>query len=1591
MGIDYLESLFTGMDIIIDKRLKELSFDKTIVCTVVNNENKKNGEYRVSDGAIEFIAYSDSNKYQINDQVLVKIPQGDYTKEKFIEGRYVNDNNTSPITYISPLDTIVNISGNLVDNSNIQYGIVANGDLREKIIWAKGFIDEPLSKITGDGIYDTITLRANFRTLLNDYHLYEGRYGLKLEIYTKASKDSNTLFLNTVILDSSEMFGNPYMFSVYSRQEKSFLINTEGYIHALKLILYQDGKFKDILKNELIFGKDISDNILVKDIELGIGSDLTKVSDNTLKLYTVSDPQYKYYGWLPETNDKQLGLLWYNKNDNNKFLGFSDGIYDEAYDEKEYLKKVADDARIKAQLGRDEMPTDEFSLTLAANIEEGSQGVIQAKNLIIKDFHQELINLISQLPNSLKSDIQDFDDKLSENYGDLIEEELENIQNDYKLILKFGYDEEQGLTPEKPKLKGSLEKLKGYFTDFNEKVKTLLSGLSESIKENYEGYQGIYDTYEIRLNKLLKKIDKVDELTFFNDNLKEYKRGKPYKELDLSGYANRYSIYWYRYNKTALGDEFMPSGWESFEDVLKSLPEEEQERLKMEKKFIADFGLPGLDIETGFYQVALPAGTYNIITMRHDQQEEKFVVVLFYNHVMYKSNELVFTNADEVPDKATLDMSDALLIEHLDNSYDNYYIYNLTNNLNNIADKSIHRQLRCHYDGLLAGDDILTQGEIYWYIPNNDNSMLTVDDKFLRDKGFSTDKNGKTQLSINGYDYYYKKIGEIQADENNPGGYISNSSIDYRDFWYMIKPYYSHTAKNNNIICKVKLNGKYEYLQASILLSFGIEGTSGTHYTLVITNSEPNRVSTIPTQDNEDIFKGSLKLNISVRDYENEKIPIIKGNVANGNNVFLTDSNIDWLFSLSENKDFNLNIFADTNEVTGINIATNKCGILKTIVGLSNPDQDGKFMDLTSLYPVPYSNNPDYYISGPTHIIYNSLGTLDNMSMFNQKYRLWSYSDNSEIKNITWKIEYYTEDGIIDDSTDEKLKIFYENYMPKLSEDNKLIPAPMYLDKIEEECWAVVKALRGSDILWLQPIIILQNRYSSSLLNDWDGSFQIDEESGTILSTMIGAGRKTIDNTFEGVLMGDVGAAAGVEIPPHKTGLGIYGFNDGAQSFGLNIDGTAFFGKSGRGRIEINGNSGIISSASYQQNVEKAGMLIDLDDGFIDILGAKQNKDGSYSEDGTKSHIRIDSKSPYVQIISEKNRPLLYISNNEYYLQTNDYEAGSKGLKIDLKDGKLDAYSFSLNAGTDATGKVQLNSNPAEDGNYLFVGKKDDNDKNQFIQLTKSGDLSISATDFTLNTDNIYLSATPNSDNLIFKVGDKFKIDKDGTLNATGGNFTGTITGSSININNKFKVSSEGYMTSISGNIAGWEIGDGYLRNGKTDEDGIIQIYSHANSPSLSFADSGNKTDWKLTIGTYFGVDSNGHLYCRHGTFKGTIYATNGEFSGDISGATGTFKGTLSLNGATLKGGSATGTLYIDPNLNVFGQCWANTVRTPKLCVHEIYNHYGSGIIFQESVWFNGDMLPDLITLDGPDNIRIWDGMSSGYLNLKEYIQKYSS
>jgi hypothetical protein len=87
-------------------------------------------------------------------------------------------------------------------------------------------------------------------------------------------------------------------------------------------------------------------------------------------------------------------------------------------------------------------------------------------------------------------------------------------------------------------------------------------------------------------------------------------------------------------------------------------------------------------------------------------------------------------------------------------------------------------------------------------------------------------------------------------------------------------------------------------------------------------------------------------------------------------------------------------------------------------------------------------------------------------------------------------------------------------YSPELTNDNKLKPKVMWVENSDvinnEKYFYYVECVDSEQtIIWRQPLVIMQNRYPSPMLNAWDGSLKIDEENGTIMSTMVGAGRKT--------------------------------------------------------------------------------------------------------------------------------------------------------------------------------------------------------------------------------------------------------------------------------------------------------------------------------------------------------------------------------------------------------------------------------------------------------------------------------------------------
>ena len=95
---DISEQLFEAIDAIVMERIRVLKYDKTVVATIIENTEAPYGKYKVTtDNNITFYAYASTSKYELQEKVYVRIPEGDYTKQKIITGYYIPEGNTTPL------------------------------------------------------------------------------------------------------------------------------------------------------------------------------------------------------------------------------------------------------------------------------------------------------------------------------------------------------------------------------------------------------------------------------------------------------------------------------------------------------------------------------------------------------------------------------------------------------------------------------------------------------------------------------------------------------------------------------------------------------------------------------------------------------------------------------------------------------------------------------------------------------------------------------------------------------------------------------------------------------------------------------------------------------------------------------------------------------------------------------------------------------------------------------------------------------------------------------------------------------------------------------------------------------------------------------------------------------------------------------------------------------------------------------------------------------------------------------------------------------------------------------------------------------
>ena len=1435
-----VDSVLNAMNIISAAQLNNISYDKTIICTITDNSHaEKEGYYTVTNGSVRFKAYvtrsEDMVKYRINEQVYVKVPNGDYSQQKIIEGYYVAENEIVPVTYVSPLDSFLGMNEITAEREvGIIDGLIANDTINSEIAlwqWSTNPEGSTVDDLQANDIYDTLGIQASFKCLLDKYKMYRGSYGLRLDLYVRLNPTSNKHITKSIYLDSSEMFGNPYAFTLYTTQAKTVNISEIGIIDGMTLYLYQNNDFVYYANGvQQRVPLEPMANILVKDIYIAFGSEITTITDNTIKLYNTEGNSFNFISPDDSSNTKHLGFLWYNKTDASEYIGFSDGVVDIAeqlddqgnpivdeegntqyeivpYDELKYIEESAMESRLTEQAAKN-VPTDKNGLEMSANISEAESIFSQAVRLVQVNLTNTLSDLYTRTKGLVNvGDISHhnyFNESASgkvniaKNYGQSLEAKYKALIEWYKNALgaaaAIQKHQSEQTTPEEEvvieatptysddNIDNRYSVLKAEYEAFKANYyssEIVLDDLRIEINSNYNAFQSIYDTYSNKIHKIFETLDKYfikddkekeedqgllgnllanneSRVTSSNkadadDSAYQYTLKKTiikYEERDFSNMKNRYCVYWYRHEPGYIDEEgIMETGW-------KRLKENDEIQSGVMNTFIMpqNLGLPQKYIQSGstYYLEKKPDAENSYLTVYLDPQrsEERFKVVIFYNHEKFVSNELVFTNADEVVDTATADANGAISISHGQNSMDSYQtLYGSNNLLINQGHASVNRELQLSYQGLLGGNEVLAGASVYWYVPRNSTmlsvnatKLIAVDDetkkpefgsdyyrtaKVVADPGSAIVYTGPGTGYAKAKDNENKEISyakdtviqSIYDEKNSFYSLKSSNSIGYNGQWinandielidneetymngyacfykqvginedgsavktdllfeYKIKNYYVPTALNNTIFCLVKKDG-YTF-ETSISMIFGTQGTSGTDYTILV---QPIGTQLAANESN------TLLLDVMAFDYNNNEIDIINNSILTDSSI-LYDPQVKWrgpsVYELAFTADeaagnaINSAGVSISQERAGVYTYTegqreypNYCGLAEIAIKLSDKKY-GSGKELSVIYPIAYTTD-SYYIEGPTSVIYDSSG--GNPAYYKEPYRIYDTDTNQEITDVRWDIRYFmqaepsysigtstspvyvtcaeivdyvdqintyklvkNEDGTKTatlltpimgtnlSNADKEINAileeahFYHTYMPKLdSKENKLIPANTYMGEVHDDdlgyigylnaypvvfCYKKDKTLEDGTIekgrlMWAQPIIITQNRYPNAMVNSWDGSFKIDDKNGTIMANMIGAGYKNTDNTYSGVLMGEVEGAAA----DNKSDVGIYGFHHGAQSFGLNIDGTAFFGKSGRGRILIDGNSGTIKSASYSQGLD-SGMKIDLDDGVIDMRG----------------------------------------------------------------------------------------------------------------------------------------------------------------------------------------------------------------------------------------------------------------------------------------------------------------------------------------------------------------------------------------------------
>lgn len=636
------------------------------------------------------------------------------------------------------------------------------------------------------------------------------------------------------------------------------------------------------------------------------------------------------------------------------------------------------------------------------------------------------------------------------------------------------------------------------------------------------------------------------------------------------------------------------------------------------------------------------------------------------NWAQYDSNIVTFVSEDPRIDQTTADALSGLSIRCADGTEGNYLMYNQNSEIINEGQgQGFNRKFEILYKGIkLAASEISNEIEdVVWTLPinttdNDSYTMLLYKPGDLRSTGINTDIDLESltsnlfQRTINGEDRNYDQNYSIQNT-----WYISNA--------------------HNTISCQVTTKQGIIYKTSKDLI-FGKANSQGSNLSLVIQFTENKNAYEVTTVDNNNILDRPL-MNLKGLIYD------LSGNLITSTSgswewIFLAGN--DFMFTRQDGTQYGENEHPETQVVKlRLHDTANLSTVGYNVIQVTYREGD---QEVSALYPIPiktlFSNEANITercqsFEGARRIIYNAQGIP---SYYTDIYKLIN-NDGGSIEGLSWNIQPK------DDGKSPTLKEVNRNNNTYFA----LLANPVYVKDYNYQVYIVAK--NGSTIYWIQPILIMQSEHELALINNWNGTMELNEESGTIMSTMVAAG-KVDEGKFSGIMLGDVQNAT--------EAIGLYGISKGDITFSLTDNGLASFDNvtnTLNTHISFGTDNRILShgSPTFNADGQETGcsnhLLFEIDERFLEFKSGSANKGG----------IKLSTGNPYLTLLDEDTgHSVLSFTTNTFKLESPGYSASS-GLQLDIKNGTIIANNkaVKLSNGNNYIGTVDNGTNLLKLGN----------------------------------------------------------------------------------------------------------------------------------------------------------------------------------------------------------------------------------------------------------------------------------------------------